>query len=435
MKISTATLFTGALMLLVSACTPGTEAADAGLRDVGTLDSMQADTMAADSAVTDQGLEQDAAVADATVSDHGIQTDSALADAGQADAASCEPVRFMGCDGVAASGHAYTLSVAGRSLSGTHSVNVGDSFATVQAEMTGEAVIDASFNTFAKVYCAEGLIFYFADTLGDTEADGGIGANVGVLSDDDVLYKMTAFGNFAGSTDTSPALSLGNSLSDVGSALPAADVSGALMGLDGSDGQLLYHHSGDAEVLRDQALSSLSVFAPQQAGSMDADIDFAAGQIGAVTVSYTEVFGAPVPTGSSISQIKSAVGANPEALGDINVSISGNPLAFFVVSYSVLGLRFSGYASLAQQGAGDERKAMTAFITPPFQGHDSNGIGIGSSRSEVEAVFGSSTGESISDSGTVMYKYQTGSRKTGVVYARDAGCIERAVTFVVNLID
>ena len=434
MYLKIALLFVASETLLLSACTPGetvadaaladaqvsdTQVADAGLSDLGTMDTFN----------TDGHVDQDAGSSDAMLADV-VNVDSAAADAG-----TCEPLQFSACQGIAASGNNYTLSTTAGSISGTHSASIGDSFATVQAAMSGETFVDASFNAFATVYCTEGLIFYFADALGDTNADGGIDASVGVLSDDDVLYKITAFGHFAGSSDSSPALSIGSSAADVNTALPNPDVTGLVLTLDGSDGRLRYHRSGDAVVLVDQSLNNISIFAPQQAGSFAASIDFSAGQIGATTVSYSEFMGVPVPSGSSISQIKTALGAHPEALGDLNLLVSGQDVAFFVVSYSVLGLRFSGYASQTSSFTGDDRKAMTAVISPPFQGQDSNGLGIGSSRSDIEAVFGTSYGQTSSDSGAIMFKYHTGSRKTAVVYAQDANCVERAVMFVVNLID
>lgn len=423
------------LALLSLACTPEQTLADAALADAHIADAGVQDQTQSDSHAADTFVPQDAGGTDSSVVDSGHIVDANQADTAQADAGSCEPLQFNDCVGVAASGHSYTLSTTTRSLSGTHSASLGDTFATVHSAMSSEPVVDASFNAFAKIYCAEGLIFYFADVLGDVNADGGIDASVGVLSDDDVLYKITAFDNFAGSTDSSPALNIGSPLADVETALPAPDVSGAVMTIEGGDGQLRYHNSGDVVILQNQSLSSISVFAPQQAGSFAANLDFAGGQIGGANVSNTEFLGLPVPSGSSISQIKTAIGPNPEALGDLNLNVSGSDAAFFVVSYSVLGLRFSAYASQTSSFTGDNRKAMTAIISPPFQGQDNNGLGIGSSRSDIEAVFGSSYANSVSDSGAVMYKYTTGSRKTGVVYAQDSSCAERAVMFVVNLID
>lgn len=428
-------LLVAGFLALAMACTPGQEYIDAGDSDAMTTDSAGSDTwVGPDPAAEDAGASDSQTLVDSAGSDTWVGPDSAVADSGGEDAAlACTPVSFNDCVGISASGQTYTLSPSGHTLSGTHSVSIGDSLSEVQAAMAGEQAQVASFNAFAQVYCSEGLIFYFADNLGSVDADAGILAGAGQLSDDDHLYKMTAFGHFAGTTDTTPTLMLASSAAEVDTALPSPQVTGAVTTLDGGSGVLRFRYSGDAVVLVNGALDNLSLFAPQQSGSFNAALDFSAGQIGSVTVSSSEFAGIPIPSGSTIAQIKAALGPNPEALGDLEVDVSGEMVPVFVVSYSVLGLRFSAYAN--QTNSGDARKSMTAVISPPFQGQSSAGIGIGSTRAEVEANFGSSYGQDVSDSGATLYRYRTGQKNTGVVYAWGQDCVEHAALFVVNLLD
>jgi hypothetical protein len=81
----------------------------------------------------------------------------------------------------------------------------------------------------------------------------------------------------------------------------------------------------------------------------------------------------------------------------------------------------------------------TITLTPPFLGRDA-GVGIGSSRAEVEADVGS--GAARDDNGVVVYGdpsltdflQRRGATALGVVYAQDSACVERAVGLVFNYI-
>jgi hypothetical protein len=186
-------------------------------------------------------------------------------------------------------------------------------------------------------------------------------------------------------------------------------------------------------LLISDAVETISVHAPQSpTGTLDDALNFANGTVGAINVSHSLVGQIPFPTGSTLTQIRAAFGAAPDADGDMSVTIGAIPVNVVVLSYSVLGLRFSGPAS--QTAAGESRKVYTAVVTSPFQGKDGT-IGIGSSRADVETRFGAGTAGTPDGEGRVLYKYTAGSRKLGVYYVWDASCAQRAAVFIVNLIE
>ena len=138
-----------------------------------------------------------------------------------------------------------------------------------------------------------------------------------------------------------------------------------------------------------------------------------------------------------MTAIRAAFGSTPEAEGEVTVDVGGNSVDLLMMSYSVLGLRFTGTSSQYSGGnplTGDDRKVFTAVITPPFQGSD-NGIGIGATRAEVETRFGSAYASEMDAEGRTLEKYNAGGKKLGVVYVDDTACVERAALFFVNLID
>ncbi|MFH1811241.1 MAG: hypothetical protein ABIJ09_21055 [Pseudomonadota bacterium] len=407
-------------------CPPGSEprdggadaaSADATLHDATTVDAGQNDLAARDSSTA-----QDSATA------HDAQTvpDSAVVgDAGS----SC--LLFDACTGVVASGATHSLAVSSLGLGGAHTLALGDTLATVRTHMSGVTETIASYNSFALMYCTEGLVLYFADNLSDTAG------NEGQLTDSDTLYKITAVGNFTGATDTVTPLALGDPLATVTAALGSADFIGSGTSVAGDNGQFLYYTRGVAVLVIADSVTSLSLFQPQPGGAINASVNFGNGTIGGVSVTHNALGSVAVPSGSTLTQVRAVFGATPDADGDTTVNIGGTDVGILMLSYSALGLRFSGTArqySGINELTGDQRKVFTAVITPPFQGLD-NGIGIGTERATIQARWGAPYASDVDTEGRTLHKYNVGSRKAGVMYAQDAACVERAVLFFVNLID
>ncbi|MBN2361280.1 MAG: hypothetical protein JXR83_17635 [Deltaproteobacteria bacterium] len=423
------TMATGFLVLVLAACPP-VDQADAGVSDARGPDHAGSDHRAPDQAAPDAAV-ADAAIADTATTDAGPGSDRIGLDQASGDAASCTPPAFTACDGIAASNNPYTLITLGTpGIGGSHVFSIGATRGEVVTAMGGATETPAPFSDFAVVYCSEGLVLYFADDL------SGTAAHKGELSETDRLYKITAFGNFAGHTDTTPQLALGDGATAVANAFGSADFTGTGSSVAGAEGEYRFWYAGHSVLLNGGAVETLSVHAPQSpTGTIDTALSFADGTIGSVSISHNVIV-VPVPTGSSLAAIRTAFGAAPEADGDLTVTVGSVPVNLLVLSYSVLGLRFSGPAT--QAIAGDDRKVYTAIVSAPFQGQDSDGqpaIGIGSSRAEIESRFGAGTADAPDSEGRVLHRYSTGSRKTGVYYIQDQSCVERAVMFIVNLIE
>lgn len=407
-------LCAGCLLLL--ACPPADDGKDAGSKDAQT----------ADAATADSATDPDASSADTWAPDTWAPDNSVW------DAACVTPT-FTACDGVSPSGNSYTLILDTPGISGTYSHSIGDSRADVTTEFSGVTETIAPFNLFASIYCSEGLIFYFADNLGADDA------NEGVLSDDDTLYKIVAYGDFDGATSGAAGLSLGQTATEATTALGAADYTGSGTSPTGVTGEYRFYNGGHSILLVDDAVSTISVFAAQTADTIDAQVNLSGGGVGGVSITHSMMGALPAADGSTISQVRGQLGANPEAEGDTPISIGGIELDFLILSYSSLGIRLIGPSTQYRIGGdeitGDARKVYMAVLTPPFQGTTSGGIGLHSTQAEVEAELGAPYGTEVGDDGERMFKYNSGQKKVGVVYYDDTNCDRRAGLFVVNLIE
>jgi len=412
----------GVFGFVLAGCPPATEQ-DGGGADAAGYDHATVDHRVADGPVSDGGGRELAATDTSG-------TDRLGVDSGPIDAGNCTPPSFTACNGINPSGSSYTLVTTGTpGISGTRTFSVGATRADVLTAMGAAAETAAAFNAFAVIYCAEGLVLYFADDL----SASGTAAHEGELSPTDRLYKITAFGNFNGATDTGTALALGDTATEATTALGTADFTGSGASVAGATGEYRFWYAGHSVLLIGGAVETMSVHAPQTPiGTLDDAINFSTSTIGAVSVSNILVAQIPIATGSSLTQIRSAFGSAPEADGDMTITIGSLPINVVVLSYSVLGLRFSGPASQTQSG--DSRKVYTAVLTAPFQGKD-GAIGIGSARADIEARFGAATADAPDSEGRVLYRYNTGSRRTGVYYVWDGACVQRAAVFIVNLIE
>ncbi len=405
---------------------PG-DASESG--DASAVDAAGSDASGSDSAGSDSASAPDASVNhDATEGD-ASGVDSSSPDAGASeDAGSCGSSFVDPCAGITGSGTAYTLELGNHAVSGAASFAVGDSLATVRSALSTHSETPSAFNPFAVVYCSEGLLLYFADNLESASAQRG------VLGDDDTLYKVTALGAFSGSSDGSSPVALGDSAGQVATALGTADQSNS----SGNDA-LRFWYGGHSLLLQDGVTTALSVFAPQSpSGTLGLALDLAGGGIGGVQVRHTDIASVPVASGSTLTAVRAVFGLTPEADGELTVTIASSDVDVLLLSYSVLGVRFSGLASQysgfpPEPVEGDARKVFTAFLTPPFAGTDS-GIGLGSTRAEIETRFGAAYAVD-QDGDRSMDKYQAGSRRFGVVYVENSACVERAGLIVVNLID
>lgn len=415
----------GVLGSVLAGCPPEAQN-DGGGNDAAGYDHAAADHRPNDSAMHDAGGTDQAAADHGTITDTG-GSDLTTVDSAGTDAGSCTPPTFTACDGVNPSGSSHTLVTSGTpGITGSHAFNIGATRTDVQTAMGAAVETAAAFNTFAVVYCAEGLILYFADDL----SASGTTAHEGELSATDRLYKITAFGNFNGATDSG--LALDDTAAEATTAFGAADYTGSGASVAGASGEYRFWYAGHSALLIDGAVETISVHAPQApTGTLDDALSFASGTIGAVTVSHNTVV-IPIPTGSSLATARSAFGATPEADGDMAITIGAIPIDVVVLSYSVLGLRFSGPAD--QTANGENRKLYTAVVTAPFQGKDGT-IGIGSSRTDVETRFGAGTAGDPDAEGRILYRYTAGSRKLGVYYVWDEACVQRAALFIVNLIE
>lgn len=346
----------------------------------------------------DAGSASDAGVsADAGV-DGGVDG-GASADAGQDEgdagspASSCavaNPCASVAPAGTVTFGQGGVVTFAGGTLT------LGQSSRAQVEALLGPGLVDDD-NPWRAHYCAAGVRLQYVD------ADGTLSTSPSASSQDKVARVLTLAGSTA--TAQSPSATLG----------AAAPSSSPTAVVPVGAGEVRY-------------------YGPEGI-SLGVDGDGQVTQIGAFRAQDRDVWTMPLTLradgqklstlarGSSFADATAILGDAWDGTGEINLGI----LRYQARVWYSAGVRIVGRC--APSGC-DEQTPISSFtLTPPFGGTDGN-IGIGSTRTQLEAHLG----ESGTDDGDVVY-YGSSSAMgdaLGVVYVKDADCVEYAAGFVFN---
>jgi hypothetical protein len=405
-------LFTPALLL--GGCPTGTPEGD----DAG-------------SAITDAGFVGDdagAGVDAGPAPDSGTPPADAgpLADAGENAAdggtGSCGPVDP--CDGVVADGTALTFNGGA-----APTVNVGANVFTIGVDTRAavEAVLGtgvASTTTAYRVYyCDKGLVFSYVD-------DQSAGVMDGTANGADGLARVSATSNANASTSEGAAIGdlRTDALADMG-----AETSSSYTVPGDSGGQAdFFYNVGLSFLSLNGTVAGITAARPLGADHFGLVLDLAGSKLGA---GGTEVV-ADFPllrAGTAFSALDAKLGTAFDVEGDL--TSGGN--TYFLRIYAAAGIRFAGLCDGTDCSGAN---IQSIVLSSPFLGKDSNGIGLGSTRAEVEALYTVDSVQTDATSGAEMTVYEgdglvVGNLKFGVIYAENSSCVERVAALVLNYID
>lgn len=389
-----------ALVLVLGACAPAAEdpSEDAG----GTEDAGTTTGGGAAGGGGDAGSASDAGVGADAGGDGGVDggvDGGAAPDAGQdggdagSPASSCtvaNPCASVAPTGTVTFGQGGVVTLAGGSIT------LGQSSRAQVEALLGPGLVDDD-NPWRAHYCAAGVRLQYVD------ADGTLSTSPSASSQDKVARVLTLAGVTASAQSPSATL---------GAAAPSSSPTAVVP--VGSGAVRYYGPEGI---------------------SLGVDGDGQVTQIGAFRAQDRDVWTLPLTLradgqelstlarGSSFADATAILGDDWDGTGEINLGF----LRYQARVWYAAGVRIVGRC--ATSGC-DEQTTISSFtLSPPFGGTD-DGIGIGSSRAQLEAHLG----ETGTDEGDIVY-YGTSSATgdaLGVVYVKDADCVEYAAGFVFN---
>jgi hypothetical protein len=296
-----------------------------------------------------------------------------------------------------AGGAAPTVTVGGTT------VTIGSSTRTVVEDGLGVGI--AELNGFRVVYCDAGIVVLYVDN------DGTLSLSDQEAGPVDVVARVLTLSG-ATAASTTPAMSVGGAAA----ASPGASASGDFGGFS------VYHASGVAALTNAAGgVTSLVAFKPQAT---------AAAWTLPLTLTdnkNTQALGSLSPGDQSFADAESVLGAAYDAQGEVQVN---GFLRLFVRIYSSTGIRLAGICS----GACSANTTISQItVSSPFLGTTSGGVGIGSSRADVQSVVTSTPTEG--DVTSYGNTNPIGGGGLGVFYIEDTQCVERAAGYVLNFVN
>jgi len=166
-------------------------------------------------------------------------------------------------------------------------------------------------------------------------------------------------------------------------------------------------------------IDQLSAYQPQDAARWALDFDFATLTVSAGASTFTA-------GEQPMAEADAVFGSSFDVDGVLDVA----GVAMAVRTYASTGVRLADLCFLQQCN-----DVETIVLAPPFLGHDANGLGLGSTQADIEAVLGPPTGYDgdQADVDDRIHLYQ--GDDVGVLYVKDADCVKRAVVIVLGYVD
>ena len=266
-------------------------------------------------------------------------------------------------------------------------------------------------NEFRIIYCTLGIrIEYVA-----ADQTGNISENT---SSNDKVARIVTLSNSNAQTDDGS--TIGDLRSEVIANQSGASYESYQRGAYTFD---FYGSSGLQYVFRDDSLVSIALFRPQSVDGWGLGMDLMEAQI--LSADGQDVL---LETGSSdFNDVSDVLGSGFDSEGVFEIQQGIATIRVWIRVYAAFGLRFAGICSLF--GSCDEDAELSSIVvSSPFMGVDANGLGLGSSREEVEASVGEGNEEEPS-----FYVY-SGQNDLGVYYSEDLECEEAASSFLLDYV-
>jgi hypothetical protein len=322
----------------------------------------------------------------------------------------CEPVDP--CSGVALDPDSPTFNANGSTPSlqtpgGQVSIGTSD---RSDVEAVLGAGVSVEGNEFRVNYCSDGVrIDYVAHVNNGVFADGS--------SQSDRVARIVTLPN--SNVVTNANISIGDSRAAALSAttgVPTTYESGsATFDFYGALG-LQFVSSGGG-------VTRLVLFKPQAVDGWGNSVDLLNGSLASLTNASDTL----VLDSDDFGDVSDFFGDNFDAEGIYEVQEGIVTVKIWIRIYAAFGLRFAGVCSLF--GSCDPNTDISSIvISDPFAGVDDNGLGLGSTRQDIEAEIGSGSEE---EPGFYVYDSQ---KDLGVYYMESANCEETAASFVLNYV-
>lgn len=275
--------------------------------------------------------------------------------------------------------------------------------ATVES-LLGTGTSDGD-NAFRQAYCAAGLLVQYVDSDGDFDAASSNGA-----ATDRVARILTLPGARASMTG------------EYTVGMPAPALASDEVAHPAAEGTIRFAPTRGTEAILDAngAVAGLVLYRTQDSDRWALPLGLRSGSqsVGALDVARAG--------GSTFNQADTILGRDWDAEGDLEV----DGIRIRVRVYAALGLRLAGvckFSISAGWNCNDPSSAVqTVTISAPYLGRD-DALGIGSMRSDFEAVLGASDGTD--DNGVTTYGGDGG---LGVIYVEDSACNARAAALVLG---
>lgn len=282
---------------------------------------------------------------------------------------------------------------------------IGEATRTQVEAALGAPGITVGDNAFRSFHCAQRVVAYYVDDLQSGKFQGAASAG-------DVLARVVTLAD--ANANITNGVTIGGSRDDERAKLASyTSHEFAAGGFDVSPGEGVSLLSDDVGTV-----TSVTLFTPQSEDRWGLPIDVVTARIG----EGNGAFG----NSDSFAEGDVALGTAWDQQGVTN-------LVPFVLDaqariYSAFGVRIAGTCSAGQCDASSTVSSIA--ISPPFFGRTAEGIGIGSTRAEVEAAYGAGMASAERPS---LFRYNTsGSLDVGIAYVPDESCVERVVGIVLN---
>jgi hypothetical protein len=326
------------------------------------------------------------------------------------------------CNGITADG--TTLSFTGGA---NPSVDVGGVGVTIgtstRAQVEGAlgAGTTTSVNPFRTYYCDKAIAVSYVDDVVSQAFQGAVSASdvVAKVSTLEGAVASTAQGAAVGETRTA-------ALADMSGETSANYTVSAATNTQAD----LFYQIGLSLLSSDGDVISMTAATPLGADHYGLAMDLLDQEVGSISASVLD--------GTSFSSLDGILGTGYDADGFLDSAVSGASADVRVRIYANAGIRLAGLCDSGAPACADS-KVSNIVLTSPFMGTDNNGIGLGSTKSEIEAQYTLDSTETDAQTGQTLHIYEGAGgilldRFFGVLYIQGSDCEERAAAFVLNYV-
>lgn len=337
--------------------------------------------------------------------DGGGPTDAGDTDAGPTDGGLSCPIADP-CAGTSAvspvqldvSGASPALVVGGTTLS------LGTATRGQVEAALGGAGLAVGDNVFRAYHCAHRVVLHYVDDL-----DNNGEFFQGVASAGDVLSRVVTL-PLADVTASNGVVQGGARATERAKLTGASsyDLTAGGYDVSAADGMALVSDASGT-------VANLTLFKPQAADLWGLSVDVANARIGSGNTALGK--------NDTFAEADAALGTAYDQQGMTEVNFLADAQ---VRIYGAFGVRIAGVCT-SNTPCSPQTTIQSIVLSPPFLGETADGLGLGASQAEIEAVYGQG---SPSPDNADLLVYELGNNDLGVVYIEDEACVRRAAALV-----